>query len=96
MAHITVTAGSTYKQHLRSDFLKRDSNNASCQNMDRVGIGQNPNNQSGDDPENLSGPKKCVQKYKKCLYLGCIAFVVVLVLVLIVLAASGALNTGSS
>lgn len=96
MAHITIMSGSTAlsHKHLRPDFGKRDSNTASTQNIDRAG---DPKNCTiGGDPETLTGPKNCLKKYKACAYFGCIGIVVTLVVILIILAATGAFDSGSS
>ena len=95
MAHITIMSGSTSlnNKHLRPDYGKRDSNSASCQNIDRAGIdGQSPLG----DPESLNTEQSCFQKHKTKLYFGCIGIVVILTIVLVVLALTGALDTNSS
>ena len=95
MAHITIMSGSTSlnNKHLRPDYGKRDSNSASCQNIDRAGMdGQSPLG----DPESLNSGQSCFQKHKTKLYFGCIGLVVILTIVLVVLALTGALDTNSS
>ena len=99
MAHITIMSGSASmaNKHLRPDMYgKRDSNTASCQNIDRMGLdGQNTNG----DPENVDGQntnQTCIQKYKTWAYFGCIGLVIVLTVVLVVLAATGAFDTTGS
>ena len=98
MAHITIMSGSTSlnNKHIRPDFLsKRDSNSASCQNVDRSGVG-------GDNPEtggeNLYPTRSQIrfQKYKTCAYFGCIGLVVILTVILIILAATGAFDKDNS
>ena len=95
MAHITIMSGSTSlnNKHLRPDYGKRDSNSASCQNIDSAGIdGQSPLG----DPESLNSGQSCFQKHKTKLYFCCIGLVVILTIVLVVLALTGALDTNSS
>jgi hypothetical protein len=97
MAHIAIMSGSTAmnNKHLRPNYGKRDSNSASCQNIDRAGIG-------GDNPE--SGGKELYptqsqirkQKYKTCAYFGVIGLVVVLTVIIIILAATGAFDKDNS
>ena len=57
--------------------------------------GQNTNG----DPENVDGQntnQTCIQKYKTWAYFGCIGLVIVLTVVLVVLAATGAFDTTGS
>lgn len=97
MAHITIMSGSAaLNKHIRPNFGKRDSNSASNQNINRAGEGDPQNSTIGGDPETLSGPKKCLIKYKKCAYFGCIGIVVTVTVVIIILAATGAFDSGSS
>lgn len=96
MAHITIMSGSASmaNKHLRPDIYgKRDSNTASCQNIDRMGVeGQNPNG----DGENGDRQKTCIQKYKTWAYFGCIGVVIVLTVILVILAATGVFDTTGS
>ena len=96
MAHITIMSGSASmaNKHLRPDMYgKRDSNTASCQNIDRMGLGGQATN---GDAENAEGQKTCIQKYKSWAYFGCIGLVIVLTVVLVILAATGAFDTTGS
>lgn len=99
MAHITIMSGSASmaNKHLRPDYLqKRDSNSASCQNIDRMGIdGQNRNGDT-ENGDNQNTNQTCLQKYKTWAYFGCIGLVIVLTVVLIVLAATGAFDSTGS
>ena len=96
MAHITIMSGSTSlnNKHLRPDFGKRDSNTASCQNIDRAGI----EGQTTGDPESVYPTQSQIrfQKYKTCAYFGCIGLVVILTVILIILAATGAFDIDNS
>ena len=94
MAHITIMSGSTAltNKHLRPDFGKRDSHHASNQQIDRAGLDP----QKGGDPETLGRPKTCLQKYKKYVYLGGVALVVTVTVIVIIMAALGAFDTSSS
>ena len=96
MAHFTIMSGSASLQnkHLRPDFSKRDSNSASCQNIDRTGI--EGGSKIEGDQENTNTPKRCFQKYKNCVYFGSIGLVLILTVILIILAATGAFDTGNS
>ena len=96
MAHITIMSGSTAltNKHLRPNQGKRDSPQRcpSTQHIEKAGL----DNKTGGDPETLSEPKNCLQKYKTCAFFGGIGIVVTLTVILIILAATGAFDKGSS
>ena len=100
MAHITIMSGTTglSNKHLRPNYGKRDSPgiSSSTQNIDRTGEIDPQNSTIGGDPENLTGPKNCLKKYKTCAYFVCIGVAVTLTVILIILAATGAFDSGSS
>jgi len=86
----STTASSLQNKHLRPKFGERESS-SSCQNIDRMGI--EGGSRVEGDPASTNTVKNCSQKYKSWAYFGGIGLVLIITVILIILAATGAFDT---